>query len=130
MGGGNANISGMIVKGLGEGAVFMSMPHYKNEIKKKLGFDAYPGTLNVKVTKLQFDSLKNNIPIKINGFKKDGKIFGGANCHKSKIKNINGAIIMPDINKHKDIIEFIAPVHIKSKLKLADGDKVKIELIN
>ena len=36
MGGGNADISGIIVKGLGEGAVFMSMPHYKNEIKKKL----------------------------------------------------------------------------------------------
>ena len=34
MGGGNADISGIIVKGLGEGAVFMSMPHYKQEIKK------------------------------------------------------------------------------------------------
>ena len=37
---------------------------------------------------------------------------------------------MPDINKHEDIMEFIAPVHLKSELKLADGDKIKIELIN
>lgn len=130
MGGGNAGISGIIVKGFGEGAVFMSMPHYKREIKKKLGFDAYPGTLNVKVTKQQFDSLKNNLPIKIQGYKKENKTFGSANCRKAKIKNISGAIIMPDINKHEDIIEFIAPVHLKSELKLADGDKVKIELIN
>ena len=130
MGGGNTHISGMIVKGLGEGAFFMSMPHYKHEIKINLGFNAYPGTLNVKVKKQQFDSLKNNLPIKINGYKKDGKAFGSANCHKARIKEINGAIIMPDINKHEDIIEFIAPVHLKSELKLTDGDAVKIELIN
>ncbi len=122
------SVSGTVVKGLGEGAVFMSMPHYKHEIKTNLGFNAYPGTLNVKVTKPQFDSLKNHLPIKIKGYKKDGKTFGSANCHKAKIKEINGAIIIPDINKHKDIIEFIAPVHLKSELKLTDGDKVKIEL--
>jgi len=125
----NMIISGIIVKGLGEGVIFMSMPHYKHEIKTNLEFNAYPGTLNVKVTKQQFDSLKNNLPIKIKGYKKDGKTFGGANCHKAKIKEINGAIIMPEINKHEDIIEFIAPVRLKSELKLTDGDKVKIELI-
>ena len=130
MGGGNIIISGTIVKGLGEGAVFMSMPHYKQEIRTNLGFDAYPGTLNVKVAKQQFDSLKNYLPIKINGYKKDGKTFGGAGCRKAKIKNISVAIIMPDINKHEDIVEFIAPVHLKSELKLAEGDKIKIKLID
>ena len=129
MDGGNT-VEGIIVKGLGEGAFFMSMPHYKSEIKKKLGFDAYPGTLNLKTTEKEFNSLKNNLSIKINGFKKDNKIFGGAGCRRAKIKNINGAVIMPDINKHKDILEFIAPVHIKSTLKVKDGDKIKIELIN
>ena len=129
MGGGNT-VEGIIVKGLGEGAFFMSMPHYKKEIKKKLGFDAYHGTLNIKITEKKFNSLKNNLSIKINGFKKDNKEFGGAGRKEAKIKNINGAIIMPDTNKHKDILEFIAPVHIKSTLKVKDGDKIKIELIN
>ena len=126
MGGKNITLSGTIVKGLGEGAFFMSMPHYKNEIKKKLGFGAYPGTLNAKVTEKIFNSLKNSLPVKIIGFKKGRKTFGGANCRKAKIKSINGAIIMPDINKHKDILEFIAPVHIKSALKLKNGDKINI----
>ena len=44
-------------------------------------------------------------------------------------KNVNGSIIVPHLTKHKDIIEFIAPVHLKSELKLKDGDKVKVELI-
>ena len=130
MDGENIILSGTIVKGLGEGAFFMSMPHYKNEIKKKLGFDAYSGTLNVKITEKKFSSLKNNLPVEIKGYKKGGKTFGGASCRKAKLKTIDGAIIIPDINKHKDIVEFIAPVHVKSNLKLKDGDKIIIALKN
>ena len=122
------HINGVISKGLGEGAFFMAMTHYKNEIKKKAGFDAYPGTLNIKVTEKEFNESKLNLPIIIKGFKKDNKVFGGAGCRRAKIKNINGAIIMPDINKHSDILEFIAPVHVKSTLKINDGDKITIEL--
>ena len=122
-------INGVIVRGLGEGNYFMSMKHYQKEIKKKLGFDAYPGTLNLKVKKIQIDLLKKINPIKIAGFKKDNKAFGGADCYKAKIKNMNGAIIMPHLTKHKNIIEFIAPAHLKSGLKLEDGDKIKVELI-
>src|SRR3989338_7229998 len=122
-------INGVIVKGLGEGAYFMSMHNYQNEIKEKLGFTAYPGTLNLKVGKNQIDLLKNIAPIKINGFKSGNKTFGGASCYKAKIKNIGGSIIIPDLTKHKDIMEFIAPIHLKSELKLKDGDKVKVELV-
>ena len=123
-------MEGTIAKGLGEGSYFMSMPHYKKEIKKKLGFDAYPGTLNIKIEKNQHDVEKAN-PIKISGYTKGGKTFGGASCYRAKIKDISGAIIIPDINKHKNgITEFIAEVHVKTKLKIDDGDKVKIEMFN
>lgn len=128
MGGKFKSISGVIIKGLGEGAFFMSMPHYKREIKKKLGFNAYPGTLNIKAAEEEFNSLKAKLPVKIEGYKKGNKAFGGVGCRRAKINNIGGAIIMPDISKHRDIVEFIAPVHIKSSLRLKDGDKVKIEL--
>ena len=128
--GGGKQIAGVIVKGLGEGFFFMSMLHYKNEIKKKLGFDAYPGTLNAKITEKEFNELKTNLPIKIEGYKRGSKIFGGAGCRRAKLRNIEGAIIMPDINKHKDILEFIAPVHIKSQLNLKDGDKVELKIFN
>lgn len=120
---------GTIVRGLGEGTFFMSRGYYKKEIKKKLGFDAYPGTLNLKVSKNKANLLKNALPIKIDGFKSGNKTFGGASCYKAKIKNINGFIIVPEFTRHKDIMEFIAPVHLKSELKLRDGDKIKIELI-
>lgn len=122
-------LSGTIIQGLGEGTFYMSMEHYRNEIKKKLGFNAYPGTLNLKVAKNQQSFLKKIVPIKIDGYKSCNRIFGGANCYKAQIKNISGSIIVPDLARHKDVIEFIAPVHLKSELKISNGDKVKIELI-
>ena len=129
MGGNNPALSGTIVRGLGEGAYFMSMAHYKNEIRKKLGFDAYPGTLNLKVSRNKISLLEKINPIKIEGFKNNSKTFGGASCYKAKINGISGSILVPELTKHKNIIEFIAHVHLKSELKLRDGDKVKIELL-
>jgi riboflavin kinase, archaea type len=121
-------IIGVIEKGLGEGKYFMSMPHYKKEIKKKLKFNPYPGTLNLKVAKSQRDLIKKQKKIRIKGYKKGNKVFGGAYCCKASIEQIEGAIIAPDITKHKVILEFIAPVHIKSALKLRNKSKIKIKV--
>ena len=129
MGGKKTALECIITSGLGEGAFFMSMQHYKDEIRKKLGFDAYPGTLNLKVDEKELRSVNNIKPIRIEGYKSGSKKFGGASCFKAKIKNVNGAIITPDLTKHKGIIEFIAPIHLKSNLKLKDRDKIKVELI-
>ena len=121
---------GIVTRGIGEGSIFMSMKHYKSEIKKQLGFDAYPGTLNLNINEEQLTLLKKSIPIRIKAYEENNKTYGGASCYKAEINNIKGAIIIPDINKHKkDIIEFIAPVNLKSELKIKDGDKIKIELI-
>ena len=90
-------MEGIITSGSGEGALFMSMEHYKKEIKNKLGFGAYPGTLNLKVNKEQIELFKKFNPIRIDGYEKDNKTFYGANCYKARINNINGSIIIPDI---------------------------------
>ena len=126
-------IEGIVTSGLGEGTFFMSMEHYKKEIKNRLGFDAYPGTLNLRIEEKMSFAKQNSFfqnPIKIDGFKADNKKFGGATCYKAKIKNINGAIIIPEINKYKNkgVIEFIANINLREKLKLKDGDIIKISL--
>ena len=115
---------GILVSGLGEGAYFLSMEHYKGEIKKKLGFEAYPGTLNIKIEGSSI-SLNKLVPVRLSGFRSGNKEFGGASCYHGKILDIAGAVIIPDVNKHgEDIVEFIAPVFLRSKLK--DGDAVKL----
>jgi len=123
-------IKGIIVSGLGEGAHFMSIQHYKQEIKRKLGFDAYPGTLNLKINKNRDNLLKGLNTIKIIGFALNDKNFGGASCVKAKIRDIGGAIIVPEINKNpENILEFIAPIHIKSALNLKNNDEIEIDFL-
>ena len=125
----SAVLEGTIVKGLGEGAFFMSIEHYKQEIKSKLGFEAYPGTLNVKIPADQTGKIEVALKTRIEGFQDKDKRYGGVNCYKARIQNINGAIIIPDLTKHnKEIIEFISKDHVKSTLNVADGQKIIIEL--
>lgn len=126
----NIIFDGAVTSGLGKGAVFMSIDYYKQQIKEKLGFEAYTGTLNLAVDKKQTSLLNELTPIRIEGFKKDDTSYGGINCYKARIENIDGYVIIPDLTEHNDTIEFIAPVNLKSELNLKDGDKVKIELIN
>jgi len=124
-------LEGVVVAGLGKGAIFMSIDYYKKEFKDKLGFDPFPGTLNLTVNKEQTNLLKNIEPIRIESFKKDNKTFGGVNCYKVKINNIDGAIIVPDLTEYEDdMIEIIAPINLKSELKIKDGDKVNIEFVH
>jgi riboflavin kinase, archaea type len=121
-------LQGIVTSGFGEGAYFLSLECYKKEIRKKLGFDAYPGTLNLKVDEKQIALLKKHDSIKIDTLKKNNRMLYGAECYRAKINGITGAIIIPEINKHpKNIIEFIAPVNLKSKLNIKDGDKLNLE---
>jgi len=40
---------GKIVSGMGEGAYYMSLEGYKKQFKEKLGYEPFPGTLNLKL---------------------------------------------------------------------------------
>jgi riboflavin kinase len=121
-------VEGIVETGLGEGAFFMSMPHYKKEIREKTGFDAYPGTLNIKVTPESVAKAKSSNFSRIERFTQDSRQFAGVNCHSAKINNIKGAVIFPDFTRHKNVLEFIAPIHLRTELKLKDKDLIKVEL--
>ena len=120
--------TGFVVKGKGEGAFFVSMEHYKNAFKEKLGFSPYPGTLNLKTETSQTENLKNLKLVRVSGFKQKDKTFGGVDCYPAELNGIKGAVIVPDYTGHgRDIMEFIAPVHLRTELKLKNNDKVKVE---
>ena len=123
-------LSGTVASGSGEGTYFMSMSYYQKKIKEKLGFRAYPGTLNLKVGKKQADALKNSGTVKISSYKANGKTLGGVSCCRAAIGNLRCAMIIPDLTRHKETIELIAPVHLKSELKLKDGDKITVKIFN
>ena len=42
-------LNGAVVSGIGEGKYYMSLPAYKEQFKTHLGFEPYPGTLNIRL---------------------------------------------------------------------------------
>ncbi len=122
-------LEGVVTGGLGKGASFLALDYYKDQIKEKLDFVPYPGTFNISTLKNKTLILKTLSKIRIDGINKGGKIYGGANCYPAAIKGIPAAVIVPDLTIHnQDILEIIAPINLRSKLNLKDGDKIKIEL--
>ena len=123
-------LEGIVTRGLGKAAAYLLKPYYKQAVKKKLGFEPYPGTLNIKTSKDYSLLLREKSSLRIQGFKEKDKKYIGANCHEIRISGLKAAIIIPDITEHpKTILEIISGFNLKKKLNLKDGDKVKIELL-
>jgi riboflavin kinase len=46
----SVTLEGTVFTGLGEGAYYVTKEHYRQQIVEKLGFEPYPGTLNLKLS--------------------------------------------------------------------------------
>ena len=125
-------ISGYVTSGLGEGAYYMSIEEYWLQIEEKIGFESYHGTLNIRINIEEYDifhELRNHHPIIIKGFKKEQRSFGALTCYPAEIFKIQGALIFAERTSHgSNILEFIAPINLRTEFKLKDGDKVKIKI--
>src|SRR2546430_9251128 len=76
-------IAGTLTSGLGEGAFYMRQKGYREQFRKKLWFEPYEGTLNLKMNgpdlaKMQI--LQDSPGIEITGFEAGGRTFGGGEC--------------------------------------------------
>jgi riboflavin kinase len=120
-------IIGKIAAGLGEGQYYLSREGYRRQFIQKLGFDPFPGTLNLKLAKPFAQGEIRSI--KIEGFKDKNSTFGGCICHLAKINGIRCAIVRPERTSYQpNLVEVIAPVHLRRTLQLLDGDEVEVIL--
>jgi len=121
-------IKSLVQKGIGEGAYYVSQTKYQKQFKEKLGFEAFPGTLNLKVKKEELAQLlANKQKVIITGFETKERSFGKITCYKININKNQAAIVRPERARHpEDIIEIIAPVNLRDSLKLQDNDQVNI----
>lgn len=125
-------LSGRVVTGTGQAAGFTELTHAKQQFLEKLGIDAWPGTLNIKIederARANWQSLRNEGGIDI-------KSPDGNNCHARSypvhINNrVTGAIIFPEINGYpEDQVEVITSVSLRRHLSLQDGDRLHLDII-
>jgi len=128
-------LEGVVFTGLGEGAYYISKERYRKQFIEKLGFEPYPGTLNLKLT-TDYDvktrsELEAYPAIEIEGFRNEDRTFGSVKCYPVTIENkAKGALILA-LRSHYDasVIEIIAPVFLRKHLSLKDGHKVKVEVL-
>ena len=66
------------------------------------------------------------------GFDRDGVSFGGATAFLATIEaegaSHDCAVLIPDLTRHKDVVEVIAGVFLRESCSLVDGDTVSIVL--
>ena len=130
----SVTLEGTVFTGLGEGAYYISKEHYQNQIFEKLGFEPYPGTLNLKLstdydikTRMELEAYP---AIEVKGFKNEDRTFGLVKCYPAVIGGtVKGALITA-LRSHYDasVLEIIAPVCLRKALCLKDGNKVKVEV--
>ena len=122
-------IEGIVITGYGKGAYFLGQEFYKSKFNEQCGFEPYPGTLNITISKEYLNDIRQIKSSCMNIIKaKDG--FGGVKYIKAILNNtIHGAIVFPDKTTHdENYLEFIAKDNLRKKLDLKDGDKVKVKI--
>ena len=122
-------ISGTVASGLGEGAFYMRQKGYKDQFRKKLWFEPYEGTLNLKISGADLAKLRilqENAGIEISGFEAGGRTFGGAKCFLATVGHVDCAVIVPIRTHHTDVLEVISKHYLRSALGLKDGDIVEL----
>ncbi len=128
-------LEGVLFSGLGEGAYYVSKEGYRKQFIERLGFDPYPGTLNIKLT-TEYDiktraELETYPAIELQGFQNEARSFGDVKCYPAVINNKVKGAILTALRSHYDssVMEIIAPVFLRAHLKLKDGHKIKVEIL-
>lgn len=131
----SVTLEGILFSGLGEGAYYVTKEGYRKQFMEKLGFDPYPGTLNLKLT-TEYDvktmsELEAYPAIEIQGFKNESRTFGSVKCYPAIINNKEKGAVVYALRSHYNasVLEIIAPVFLRGRLKLKDGNKVKVEIL-
>lgn len=123
-------VKGKVFSGKGEGSKFIELPWVKSQIKEKLGFTPAKGTLNLMLNgncpKIR-EALTKTKPILI--MPAPGYCRG--RCFKAYVMGLaEGAIVIPEIHDYpENVLEVIAPVNLRERFGLKDGDLVEISVI-
>jgi len=128
-------LEGTLFSGIGEGAWYVSQPRYRRQFVEKLGFDPFPGTLNLRLRR-EYEAetrLLETIPsIQIDGFRDGERTFGPVVCYKAKVNDAEDGALISAVRTHYagDVIELIAPSNLRARLGLKDGDIVKARILS
>jgi riboflavin kinase len=127
---------GSVVSGMGEGAYYMSLEGYRRQFKERLGYEPYPGTLNIRLTDQIFMNSRRELgkhpSIFLDGFSDGTRTYGWVKCYRAAINDgavDNAAVLVLERTHYDDsMLEVIAPMSIKQAAGIKNGQRVKVEV--
>ena len=128
------DFEGSVVSGMGEGAYYMSLDGYRKQFKEKLGYEPYPGTLNVRLTDQLFMTARRELgrypSIFLEGFSDGARTYGWVKCYRARINSaVDAAVLVLERTHYDDsMLEVIAPISIKDAAGIKNGDRIKVQV--
>jgi riboflavin kinase len=130
------DFEGNVISGMGEGAYYMSLEGYRRQFREKLGYEPYPGTLNVRLTDQIYRNgrleLGKHPSIFINGFSDGTRTYGWVKCYRATINDgaiDNAAVLVLERTHYDDsMLEVIGPISIKQAAGIKNGDRIKVQV--
>jgi CTP-dependent riboflavin kinase len=120
---------GVVRRGQGQGSSFTQLDWVREQFRDKLGFEPYPGTLNVQVDDHVAVAAARSQPEIL--IEPPTAEYCAAKCWRVRINGrVDAAWIMPDVpNYPDDLVELMAPLALRENLGLQEGDAVSIEVL-
>jgi riboflavin kinase, archaea type len=119
---------GTVITGEGNGKKYLALPWVKQQVEEKVGFTPFLGTLNLKLTAASIEGRK--LLNKSNAATicpAEGYCLGL--LFKASIAELNCAVILPQIKNYpENVLEVVAPVNLRGKLKVKDGNAVTVSV--
>ncbi|RLE96632.1 MAG: hypothetical protein DRJ96_06045 [Thermoprotei archaeon] len=127
-------LRGVVFRGLGEGAYYVSLTEYREWFRRILGFEPYPGTLNVRldpesiVKRKVLESYEGH---RIPPVRRGGESYCSAKVFRAVVNGkVEAGVVIPERTVYgPDVIEVVAKVCLREALGLEDGDTVEIEVL-
>jgi riboflavin kinase len=119
-------LTGAVFSGTGEGKKYVKLPWVQRQVKEKLGFSPYPGTLNVLLFE---ESAKRRKLLETADAVRICPAEGYCNgiLHKAHIAEVECAVVIPEVAGYPcNYLEVIAADYLRAKLQLKDGDTVTV----
>jgi riboflavin kinase len=103
----------------------MAIDWVRSAVREAVGFDPYPGTLNLRLsdadTLHQWREIRKNEALTLHA--PSPEHCGGRVVPVVVTPDIPAAVIVPDVTRYgDDVLEIVAAVHLRSHLGLRDDD--------
>ncbi len=117
---------GKVITGGGTGKKYVELPWVKEQIREKLGFTPFPGTLNLVLTpqciKKRKDLHRTNSKMICHA---EGYCAGL--LFKASINDLECAVVLPQVDNYpSNVLEIIAPTNLRTALNLKDRDTLAV----